>query len=149
MIHKIIHSLHIYKDFDQYFQLGLIALWETTEKFDEKQGKFESLAYSMIRGRMLEQLKKESTYANRFTVSDSFTDFERNDERSEIPLEKEILLSYCTGLSEKEYTWVQETFIRQKTISDIAKKENVKVETVKTWRKRALQKIRNNVCALK
>ena len=64
MIHSIIHSLHIYKDHDDFYQIGLIALWNASENFDEEKGKFSTYAYSFIKGRILTHLKKEKSKRN-------------------------------------------------------------------------------------
>ncbi len=37
MIHSIIHSLNIYKNHEEYFQTGLIALWDASKNFDENK----------------------------------------------------------------------------------------------------------------
>lgn len=58
MIYKIMHSLHIYKDQEEFFQLGLIALWEASRRFDASKGKLTSYAYMYIKGYLLMELKK-------------------------------------------------------------------------------------------
>ena len=62
MIHSIIHSLHIYQNQDEFYQIGLIALWKASQKYDEQKGKFSTYAYLSIRGEMLMHLKKEKKW---------------------------------------------------------------------------------------
>ncbi|WP_374934005.1 sigma factor [Neobacillus driksii] len=50
MIHKIIQSLHIYKDEDEFCQTGLIGLWEAAQSFDERKGCFSNYAYTYMKG---------------------------------------------------------------------------------------------------
>lgn len=45
MIWKVIHSLHIYKNQEEYFHTGLIALWEANQRFVEGKGSFSGYAY--------------------------------------------------------------------------------------------------------
>ena len=40
MIYSIIHSLGIYKNQDEFYQIGLISLWEASQQFDEQKGLF-------------------------------------------------------------------------------------------------------------
>ncbi|MDP4171531.1 MAG: sigma factor, partial [Bacillota bacterium] len=50
MIHKIMNTLHIFKNKEEFYQLGLIALWEANERFDPQKGSFTTFAYSYIKG---------------------------------------------------------------------------------------------------
>lgn len=58
MMHKIIHSLNIYKNKEEFYQLGLIALWEASKRYDPKKGKLASYVYMYIKGYLLMELKK-------------------------------------------------------------------------------------------
>lgn len=46
MIYQIIRSLHIYKNEEEFYQIGLIGLWEAQQRFDEQKGRFFNFAYS-------------------------------------------------------------------------------------------------------
>ena len=59
MIYQIIHSLHIYKNHDEFYQIGLIALWEASNQFDETKGAFLSYAYATVKGRILTEIAKQ------------------------------------------------------------------------------------------
>ncbi|MFC7784076.1 MULTISPECIES: sigma-70 family RNA polymerase sigma factor [unclassified Rossellomorea] len=141
MIHKLIHSLHIYKNKSEYYQTGLIALWEAHENFDPEKGAFPAYAYSFVRGRLLSQLTSE--YRNEeksiFKEADFFEIIE--DEQANVQLAHEVLLSYCHGLTENQRKWVLYTCMHMLTVSEIAKAENVSISAVKKWRKGAKEKI--------
>src|SRR3954451_12768037 len=62
MIHSIIHSLHVYKNHDEFYQIGLLGLWDASKNFDEQKAQFTTYAYSFIRGRMLTFLRKEKKW---------------------------------------------------------------------------------------
>ncbi|WP_231563803.1 sigma factor [Anoxybacillus sp. KU2-6(11)] len=56
----MIRKLHIRRHVDEYMQIGLIALWEAYERYDETKGSFCTFAFKMIRWRIVSQLRKET-----------------------------------------------------------------------------------------
>ena len=66
MIHKIIQSLHIYKDKDEFYQTGLIGLWEATQSFDERKGSFSNYAYTYMKGKILFQMNQNNQWKSTF-----------------------------------------------------------------------------------
>lgn len=145
MIHHIIRSLSLYKEIDQYYQTGLIALWEASRSFNHEAGTaFSTYAYATIRGRLLTQLKKETEFAERHLANENQSILERTT-ITENPLSTMIIASYCEGLSESQTKWVMAHFIEQKKTSEIAQESGVSKETVKTWRKEALKRMRGRI----
>ncbi|MDQ0218116.1 sigma-70 family RNA polymerase sigma factor [Peribacillus cavernae] len=148
MIHHIIKSLSIYKNKEEFFQVGLIGLWEAQSKFDPTKGKFLSYAYGNVKGRILNELKKEHLLETRNTP----LEFESNDFGEEIPirdepLQPERLQSYCEGLTKNQSKWVMLTFQEDKSLTEIAEQLGVSVAAVKSWRQSALKKLRKNWAA--
>ena len=138
MIHSITHSLHIYKDHDEFYQIGLIALWNASENFNEEKGKFSTYAYSFIKGRMLTHLKKEKLQEERY-LSLQEEDWQQLGDR--VPfLEKENLVSYFYHLSDKEKQWVIFRFYDRLSNKQIAEKWKVKLSTVRSCERRAMSK---------
>ncbi|MFE8696412.1 sigma-70 family RNA polymerase sigma factor [Cytobacillus sp. FJAT-53684] len=144
MIYKIMSTLSIYKNKDEFFQAGLIALWEAYGQFDEEKGNFTSYAYSYIKGRLLTELSKISKHVERMTpVEDDFWD-QIEDEFSVCSMDEEILLSYCQAgeLTENQTKWVLYTFLKELTVTEIAASEQVSPSAVKSWRSGAKGKLR-------
>ena len=54
MIVNQIKKLGIRKDYEEYYQCGLIGLWHAYERFDEKKGYFPAYAVVTVRGYILE-----------------------------------------------------------------------------------------------
>ncbi|QTC40329.1 sigma-70 family RNA polymerase sigma factor [Bacillus sp. V3] len=134
MIHKIIHSLHIFKDREEFYQTGLIALWEAAKNFNPEKGIFAAFAYSYIKGRMLTELSQKTKLLDRQTYpKEEFWELVE-DEWSETPLSREILQAYCERLTEGQTKWVMYTFMEMLTVREIAEKEGVSVGAVKKWR---------------
>ncbi|XXM71498.1 sigma-70 family RNA polymerase sigma factor [Lysinibacillus sphaericus] len=141
MIHKIIHSLHLYKDREEFYQTGLIALWEAAQNFNPEKGAFAAFAYSYIKGRMLTELKQKTKHIDRQTYpKEEFWELVE-DEWTETPLSEETLLAYCNGLTEGQTKWVMYTFMDMLTVREIAEKEEVSVGAVKKWRHGAKERI--------
>jgi DNA-directed RNA polymerase specialized sigma24 family protein len=67
------------------------------------------------------------------------------DEQAHLPFEIKLLSTYCEGLSDAQRKWVYKAFLEDKRPQQIAAEEAVSLETVKTWRRYALQKVRRNI----
>ncbi|WP_044022239.1 sigma-70 family RNA polymerase sigma factor [Bacillus sp. SG-1] len=141
MIHKIINTLQIYKEKDEYYHIGMTALWEAWEKYDEEKGNFTGYAYSTIRGRLLDELKLKVKWQESFIYpEENFWEVVSDDSR-ESYLEGETLLTYFEPLTETQKKWVMYTFIGMMKISEIAEREQVSVSAVKKWRNGAKSKL--------
>jgi DNA-directed RNA polymerase len=141
MIWRIISSLHIYKNKEEFFQTGLIALWEAQKHFESEKGTFPAYAYSYIKGRILSELTKEHKHENR-TVrpKEEFWEIIK-DENAEQGLEKEFILSFCKNLTENQKKWVLYTAIDFLSVREIANIEGVSISAVKAWKKGAKEKL--------
>src|SRR4051812_6635046 len=102
MIHRVINTLHIYKNKDEFHQDGLIALWEAGKRFDSKKGQFPTFAYAYIKGYLLMELSKATKEAEKSIFPKE--EFWENavDRYSENLLESEIILSYCHNQAQRK-----------------------------------------------
>jgi RNA polymerase sigma factor (sigma-70 family) len=143
MIYRIIRSLSIYKNKEEFFQIGLIALWEAQAKFDPSRGIFLNYAYTVVKGRILNELKKEHRLDERtmplemesYEVSKSMLSIEE-------PLALENLKSYCESLTNNQKNWLLLTFQEDRSLSEISEQFGVSVAAVKSWRQSALKRLR-------
>ena len=95
-------------------------------------------------GKLHSYLRKERKYQEEYLVNlepELIETIPTNDvqEQSVFPAKK-----ISTLLSEKEKIWFHEFYHNGKEPTAIAKQHHVSVNTVKTWRKRTLEKIRAN-----
>jgi RNA polymerase sigma factor (sigma-70 family) len=146
LIHYGMKQLHLYKNQDEYYQEGLIGLWEAYVRFNADRGvAFRTFAWWTVRGKLLSHLKKSKNREDReATLTNGLIEIVE-DLQAEIPLEYESLLAYCEGLTPEQKKWVILHFLESKGPNQIAREENVSLETVKSWRRYALQKIRKNI----
>ncbi|MBS8265726.1 RNA polymerase subunit sigma-24 [Mesobacillus boroniphilus] len=148
MIHKIIRSLHIYKNKEDFLHVGFVSLWEATLSFDPAKGDFSNYAYSFIRGRILQEMERSNRHIER-SVHPKEEFWETVVDQSPVaPLETEFLLSYCQGLTEKETKWVLYTCLEFLSVREIAQKENVSLSAVKQWRKGAKEKLQHDLLTI-
>ncbi|WP_338470779.1 sigma-70 family RNA polymerase sigma factor [Niallia sp. XMNu-256] len=139
MIHSIIHSLHIYKDHDEFYQIGLIALWNAYENFDEAKGRFSTYGYRFIKGRMLNHLKKEKKQEDYCSAISEEVWLGFGYEACF--LERETLLGYFYRLTDKEQQWVLLRFYEGLSNSEIADRLDLKVTSVRSCERRAMRKL--------
>lgn len=136
MIHHSINRLRIFKNKDEFFQIGLIALWDAYKRFDHEKGEFSSYAYSFIRGRMLTELNKHiKREEHNVSKDETYWDVIQGDADVEIDLR--ILLNDLPELNERQRQWALYTVEEGLSIREIAKRERVSESAVKKWRKAA------------
>ncbi|MFT9598673.1 sigma-70 family RNA polymerase sigma factor [Mesobacillus sp.] len=145
MIHKIISSLNIYKNKEDYFHTGLVGLWEAAEAFDPDKGDFTNYAYSYIKGQILNEMNRNNRLEERSVYPKE--EYWEGVEEPNVhhPLELEFLMSYCEDLTEKETRWVIYTCVDFLSVREIAQKENVSVSAVKQWRASAKKKLKEQL----
>ncbi|SDN59137.1 sigma-70 family RNA polymerase sigma factor [Bacillus sp. OK048] len=145
MIHKIIQTLNIYKNQNEFYQTGLIGLWEASLSFDEGKGSFTNYAYIYMKGKMLSQMTQNNQHKEKLIYP--VEEFWETIENQEAPLllEKETIQTYCDGLTEKEAKWVIAASIEQLSIKEIAEKEKVSPSAVKQWRSGAKRKLKEKI----
>jgi RNA polymerase sigma factor (sigma-70 family) len=142
MIYKIIQSLHIYRNQDEFYQTGLIGLWGATQSFNEDKGSFSNYAYTYIKGKMLTQMTQNNQHQEKQVLPEKEFWECIEDQESALFLERENILTYCEGLTGKEAKWVIASFIEQLTNKEIAERENVSLSAVKQWKSGALRKMK-------
>lgn len=142
VIQRIMYSLHIYKNREEFRQDGLIALWEASKRFDPSKGNFPTYAYHYIKGFMLMELTKETIKSERNVYpKDEFWE-NAVAPYTEEPLVEDILVQHCHTLTANQRKWLLLTVLKGLSISEIAEKEKVSVSAVKGWRKGARDKLK-------
>lgn len=142
MIHKIMWSLRIYKNKEEFYQTALIALWEASRNFDSSKGNFPTYAYRCMKGRLQTEMTDKNIQHQRSVYpEEEFWELIENKENEE-PFEREQILTYCQGLSERETKWVLAEFVEGLSTDQLARREHVSISAVKHWRVNAMKKLR-------
>lgn len=137
MIYACVRRLKIYKNHEQFIQIGRIGLWKAWKRYQNEKGDFTPFAYRTIYGSMLDELKQSSAY-----------------DQHTIPTENDILqrLSGSVGsitstsyLNEArlEQHIIQLLFIEGYTLDEVATHLGISKSGVKKRRERTLEKLRN------
>lgn len=143
LIHHIMRKLHIICDHDEYYQIGLIALWEASLNFDPAKGQFLSYAYKSIQGKMLIQLCKSTKIGEReLKKSPEYWDLLKVDDDVLI-LEWYFPKPLLSSLTKNQYNWLAEYIQFGKTITDIAYEYHTTYATVKSWKCATLKKLKH------
>jgi RNA polymerase sigma factor (sigma-70 family) len=140
MIHKIILTLGIYKNREEFYQTGLIALWQASERYDQERGAFSSFAYPYIKGHLQTEMTKRNKHDEHYVSVDDESWSLIPDLSCPIPFEWEHLDS--EELTDKEKKWLLYTINQGLTVKEIAILENVSQSAVKLWRSGARKKLR-------
>ncbi|MCM3760987.1 sigma-70 family RNA polymerase sigma factor [Alkalihalobacillus oceani] len=145
LIKSLIQKLNLYRDYEDYYQVGMIALWTAYCHFDPEKGAFPGYAQKVVRGHLLMFMQKEQQFSERHQLHDDHSDYRLIDQGSQQAFEavSPPLEDYLPLLSERERLWVVETFLQQKKLGQIATEQGVSPNTVASWRKQALKKLRH------
>lgn len=139
MIVNQIKKLGIRQDYEEYYQCGLIGLWNAYERFDAEKGCFPAYAHVTVRGYMLERLKKESTVQERYVCVGEYEDsFHFED----IEMRVKDLMSV---LDKKEKYIILERFFVGKTMGEIALEAEMTYYQVRWVYRQALEKMRDSL----
>ncbi|WP_226670463.1 sigma-70 family RNA polymerase sigma factor [Metabacillus litoralis] len=143
MIYHIIKRLSIYKNKQEFYQIGCIALWEASERFDEEKGEFKSYAYSFIIGRMKSALTGDRIKQEKEELlEDFFTQGEISSDDFTAILSESVFEEISSTLTLNQSKWLKAYCLYGYTPSEIAKDEGVSISAVKSWRRDALIKLR-------
>ncbi len=136
-------QLKIYKNHEEFYQIATIGLWRAYTNYDEAKGNFPAYAFSTVRGELLSELRKQATYDQRYTVSDStIFEFQATEDTM---FQREIVEGYCTELSEVQKKVIMGIFVENKTFQQIAEEEGVEIGRVRSWYRYGLEKVKRNV----
>jgi DNA-directed RNA polymerase len=140
LIFSIIHSLHIYKNEDEFYQIGLLALWDASKNFDHTKGiQFSTYAYHYIRGRMLTSLRKEKKREEWLIFpKEEYWGYLECEMRM---LEKEDLLNHFHNLTDNQEKWVMYRYYYGLNNREIAERENLSLSAVRQWGNLAMKKV--------
>ncbi|WP_017726089.1 sigma-70 family RNA polymerase sigma factor [Halalkalibacterium ligniniphilum] len=147
LIKSQIRKLNLFTNHEEFYHVAVIALWEAYRKFDDKKGSFEAYAKQTVRGYLLMQLQSEQKFTKMHKIHhDPYVDENRKDPCVHYDTyDMDSITPYVHSLSPRERLWVYEAIIVGKKTGEIAAEQNVSTNTVGTWRKQALKKMRNSL----
>lgn len=141
MISAIIRKLSIYRDHEEYRQIGKVALWQAWSRYEACKGDFTPFAFKTVHGAMLDSLAREGRYAKLFVLSEGehFEDLVLHVREEKLPDWLETI-----DLKVKERQLIHELFVEDKGIRQLAVLYGISVSGMKKRRERLLDKIRES-----
>ncbi|KAB8129175.1 sigma-70 family RNA polymerase sigma factor [Gracilibacillus oryzae] len=142
VIHHLINKYGIRDMEGEFFQEGMIAIWEALRTFDQSKSKLSTYIYSCVSRRFLNKIKKESREQDNL---DSWLERVRIDDllmEDKPAFDRQLLSDIREKLSDKQWCWFVHAVIKDQTISEIADTYAVTAPAVKSWRRSAKSKIR-------
>jgi DNA-directed RNA polymerase len=143
MIFHIIKKLDIHRNRQEFYQIGCIALWEASLRYEEDKGEFKSFAYSYIIGRMKTKLSKERKLKEKLYRLASYSNQKgMTEDDYTLIVTKSVIDDLSTNLTPHQMKWIKAFCYQGKTPSEIAEDEGVSSSAVKGWRRDTLSKLR-------
>ncbi|MEH6889031.1 sigma-70 family RNA polymerase sigma factor [Bacillus sp. JJ864] len=137
MIKNQMKKLCIYRDYEEYYQCGLIALWRAYEKYDEEKGSFPAYALVTVRGYLLEQLKKECRVQDKEVCTEHYVLENIGGEEKQ-----REMFEYMSMLEENEQFVLFEHFYGGKKMREIATELGMTYHQARWIYRQALNKMR-------
>ena len=145
-----IKKLRLTQNYDESFQIGLIALWDAYQRFSPEKGEFAAFAKLRVRGDLISHLRKEILTAERFMLTSESTEhlLESLQDRHDEPIADFCFSPFLQYLSPRELLYVNQVLIQGKSRKTVALEQNVTLHTVASWSKTARRKLRESGKAL-
>ncbi|WP_088012467.1 sigma-70 family RNA polymerase sigma factor [Gottfriedia acidiceleris] len=141
MIKAIMKKLHLYKNFDEYYQIGQIALWTAYQQYQSEKGSFSTYAFFTVRGYLLNELSKASKYDERNIVLEhSIEDVIYCEEAFSLV----NFISLLDGISPLQKQILIKRFYYNHEFPQIAKYLNMKESSVRSSYRYALKRLRES-----
>ncbi|WAA12058.1 sigma-70 family RNA polymerase sigma factor [Fervidibacillus halotolerans] len=143
MIFSIIRGLNIYKNYDEYVQIGLIGLWKAYITYDPKIGAFPTYAYHYIRGTILTELRKEKKKEEReLQVKEEDWKIIGGSVHDELFIHQFIFEELLAKLPEKKQQLARLYFYEGIELKEIAKRFQIGYSTAKLWKREVIHYLR-------
>lgn len=157
-IHYHLHKLNIHDPHQEFYQEGLIAMWNAYENYQPDKGPLSTYFNFIIRSRLIDMIRKESRRIEREELASSEeyafgTAVYHKASDTTLPgltvtegIGNDDVYHWShikKSVTEKQWKWIQYYIIEDKSLKEIADQEEVSVDAVKSWAKEAKKKLRN------
>lgn len=144
IIYHLIHRLGIRDPEGEFYQEGLIALWEAYRNYDYEKGKFTTYAYFIIQNRLKDLIRKKN---RELEVQEKYKEHVQQDPSCytyelEFPEDHCLLQQIKEVLTENQRKWLLLHRIAGYSYKEIAEMEGVTVDAVKNWGRLAKRKLK-------
>lgn len=157
-IHYYIHRLQIRDPHHDFYQEGLIALWDAYKTYKPDKGPMGTYFNYVIRNRLIDQIRKSERIRTHDEQFISHTEIQLSDgnhktqistssplpkmERLPLPND-EIWHSIRSQLTDKQWAWVYYFIIEKWSQKEIANHFDTTVAAVNSWARSVRKKLKN------
>ena len=142
LVKKWLVNYRLLRDYDEMYQIALIALWEAWQHFDPKKGVFPAFAELVVRGKLLAEIKRKKRYGHWHIFLETFPEMPVVQVTQDMDIRSFQSMAW---LSNREKLWVEEAIIRDKKTGIIAVEQGVTMDTVRSWKKSTLAKLKQRL----
>lgn len=144
MIHHIIHKLRIRDPHKDFYQEGLLALWEAVQNYKEEKGKLSSYIYFIVRNRLVSKMRKDNRVAEKDEEFALLLEGEAVCYDASFTIDPYFYKEIVVTLTGNQRKWFDDYVLRDLSIKDIAEREGTTTNAVKNWGRHAKEKLRQN-----
>ncbi|WP_208586205.1 sigma-70 family RNA polymerase sigma factor [Gracilibacillus suaedae] len=141
MIYHIMHKYQIRDVEGEFYQEGLIALWNAFQNYDPSKSKFSTFAYYGITRSFINKIRKDNRERDQFQRWFNQVTIEDLVVVDELEVDTPLLLDIQKELTDKQWCWFDKFVLKDQSVRSIAEEEGVTENAVKNWGKLARKKI--------
>lgn len=142
LVKKWLVNYRLLRDYDEMYQIALIALWEACQHFDSRKGAFPAFAELVVRGKLLTEIKRKKRYGDQHIFFETLPEIAVVQAAHDLDMRS---LQSVTWLSNREKLWIEEAIIKDKKTVIIAAEQGVTMDTVRSWKKSTLAKLKQRL----
>ncbi|TRM12079.1 sigma-70 family RNA polymerase sigma factor [Lentibacillus cibarius] len=157
-IHYQIHKMNIRDPHHDFFQEGLVALWNAFETYQPDKGPMATYFNYIIRNRLIDRMRHDTRQheIHQQTVHEQHTqytdgNYHRGTEGARpIAANHQLQLADSnlwknlqSQLTDKQWKWVYYAIIQEMSYKTIAEQENTTVDAVKNWGRQVKKKLKD------
>lgn len=154
-VHYQIHKLNIRDPHQEFFQEGLVAMWNAYEKHEPDKGPLATYFNYTIRNRLIDLLRKKTReqQGDEQFIEEKKKHIDNGNRAcktnlpildcSGITVEDETLWEQIReAMTANQWKWVYYYIIAGMSVQEIATQEAVSIDAVKSWGRQARKKLR-------
>lgn len=141
IVEMVLNKLRIYANRDEYYQVGLIGLWQALEKFDPAIGALEPYLYLQVRYQIMNELRRKYHQMEKEVQSEELFLFLSTDEGGHAV--QTDILALLEELHDEERQLIEYSYFYGYRVKELAEIFGVAEVTIKKRKKRVLNKLRS------
>ncbi len=141
LIYHLISKYGIRDTEGDFYQEAAISLWQAYQSYDKEKAKFSTYAYYCISRTLCNLIaKNQKEIARKEKVLNEAT-FQDLMVENKFGIDAGLLEKIGISLTDNQWKWFMQFVLEDKSIKEIARKEDVTEDAVKNWGRLAKKKV--------